>query len=159
MTDLVRYLRDRGIIAEEQGGWALVQAVPEIGRDLPESMRSMIQRKIDRLTEGDRRLLIAASVQGCEFESAAVARILNTDPADVEERLQALDCAYAFVKLLGEREFPDGTLTLRYSFVHVLYQNTLYATLAATRKASWSASAAEALLSFYGDRRRAGTAV
>jgi tetratricopeptide (TPR) repeat protein len=152
MTDLVRYLRDRGIIAEEQGCWAVVQAVPEIGPDLPESVRSMIQRKIDRLNDGDRRLLIAASVQGCEFDSAVVARILSIDPAEVEERLAALDGVYAFVKLLSEREFPDGTLTLRYSFVHALYQNTFYATLTATRKASWSASAAEALLSFYGDR-------
>jgi tetratricopeptide (TPR) repeat protein len=152
MTDLVRYLRDHGVIAEEQGRWALVKAVPEIGRDLPESMRSMIQRKIDRLTDGDRRLLIAASVQGYEFDSAVVARILNIDPEEVEERLEALDRVYAFVKLVSEYEFPDTTLTLRYSFVHVLYQNTLYATLTATRKASWSAAAAEALLSFYGDR-------
>jgi tetratricopeptide (TPR) repeat protein len=152
MTDLVRYLCDRGVIAEEQGHWALVKAVPEIGRDLPESVRSMIQRKIDRLDDGDRRLLIAASVQGCEFDSAVVARILNIDPAEVEERLEALDRVYAFVKLLSECELPNATLTLRYRFVHVLYQNTLYATLAATRKALWSAAAAEALLSFYGDR-------
>lgn len=152
MTDLVRYLRDRGVMAEEQGRWALVKAVPEIGGDLPESMRSMIQRKIDRLSDDDRRLLIAASVQGCEFDSAVVARILHIDAAEVEERLEALDRVYAFVKLLRECEFADTTLTLRYSFVHVLYQNTLYATLTATRKAAWSAAAAEALVLFHGDR-------
>jgi hypothetical protein len=31
-----------------------------------------------------------------------------------------------FVKLIGEAEFADRALTLRYRFVHILYQNTLY---------------------------------
>src|SRR5262249_50273421 len=40
----------------------------------------------------------------------------------------------------------------RYGFVHVLYQNSLYATLQPTRKAAWSASAARALLAHYGEK-------
>jgi tetratricopeptide (TPR) repeat protein len=44
---------------------------------------------------------------------------------------------------------PDGTLTLRYSFVHVLYQNALAASLAGARKASLSRAIAAALTDFY----------
>jgi len=73
--------------------------------------------------EEDRRLLVAASVQGYEFEAAVVAQALARDAADVEEQLQGLERVHAFVKLVREHEFPDRTLTLRYRFVHVLYQN------------------------------------
>src|SRR5262249_21386838 len=37
-------------------------------------------------------------------------------------------------------------------FVHVLYQNALYAALQPTRKAAWSAAAARALHGHYGDK-------
>src|SRR5262249_9012489 len=50
------------------------------------------------------------------------------------------------------REYPDGTLTLRYSFVHVLYQNALEASLSTTRKAALSGAAAQALAAAYRER-------
>jgi tetratricopeptide (TPR) repeat protein len=150
MADLVRYLRDRGVIASEQGRWVLAQSLPSIERDLPESVRGMIERKIAQLSEEDRRLLVAASVQGYEFDSAIVAKALELDPADVEERLEALERVYALVRLVNEREFPGHALTLRYRFVHVLYQNALYASLRPTRRAQLSAMVAEALLGCYG---------
>ena len=155
MADLVRYLRDRKVIAEEQGRWTLAQSVPEIERDLPESVRSLIERKIAQLSENDRRLLVAASVQGYEFDSAVVAKALAADPGEVEERLEALERVYGFVRLVEEREFPDRTLTLRYRFVHVLYQNALYGSLRPTRKAQLSTAVAEALLGYCGTQRTA----
>ena len=135
MADLLRYLRDRQVLTQEQGRWTLGQSVPDLQRDLPESVRGMIQRKIDQLSEDDRRLLVAASVQGYEFDSAVVARVLERDAAEVEDRLDELDRVHAFVRLVREQEFPDRTLTLRYRFVHVLYQNALYASLRPTRRA------------------------
>ena len=136
MADLLRYLRDRQVLTQEQGRWTLGQSVPDLRRDLPESVRGMIQRKIDQLGEDDRRLLVAASVQGYEFDSAVVARVLKRDAADVEDRLDELDRVHAFVRMVREQEFPDRTLTVRYRFVHVLYQNALYASLGPTRRAS-----------------------
>ena len=150
MADLVRYLRDRKVIAEEQGRWVLAQSLPSIERDLPESVRGMIERKIAQLSEEDRRLLVAASVQGYEFDSAIVTKALELDPADVEERLEALERVYALVRFVTETEFPGRVLTLRYRFVHVLYQNALYASLRPTRRAQLSATVAEALLACYG---------
>jgi predicted ATPase len=149
MADLLRYLRDRQVLTQEQGRWTLGQSVPDLRRDLPESVRGMIQRKIDQLGEDNRRLLVAASVQGYEFDSAVVARVLERDAAEVEERLDELDRVHAFVRLVREQEFPDRTLTLRYRFVHVLYQNALFASLGPTRRASLSAAVAQALLGYY----------
>jgi predicted ATPase len=151
MTDVVRYLRDRKVIGTKNGRWALVQTVPEIENDLPATVRSLIQRKIAQLDDVDRRLLLAAAVQGYNFDSATVARALKVDPAEVEERLQSLEHTHGFVTLREEDELPDHTLTVTYRFVHVLYQNALYATLTPSRRAALSASIAEALLAFYGD--------
>jgi tetratricopeptide (TPR) repeat protein len=150
VVELVRYLRDRGVIAEQDGHWVLAQSAQQIQRDLPESIRGMIARKLDRLEEEDRRLLDAAAVQGQQFDSATVARVLDGDVSLVEERLADLGRRHRLVQSLEEKEHPDGTLTQRYGFVHVLYQNALYAALPARRKATWSAAVAEALLAFWG---------
>ena len=83
-------------------------------------------------------------MQGYEFEAAVVARALALDAAEVEEKLGRLERVHAFVRLVDEHEFPDRTLTLRYRFVHVLYQNALYASLRPTRRASVSAAVARA---------------
>ncbi len=152
LVELLRYLRDRGVIAQEGGGWALAQAVPDFERELPESVRSLICKKIGQLGEGDLRLLTAASVQGYEFDSAVVAEALQLDAAEVEERLAALDRVHGLVRLVREEEFPDRTLTLRYRFVHLLYQNALYQGLQPSRRANWSAALAEGLLRHHGEQ-------
>ena len=151
MADLVRSLRSRDIIIERHGGWNLAQPVTDIVDELPESIRSVIERKIGQLADADRRLLVAASVQGDEFDAAVVAQALGSDAADVEERLQGLERTSSLVRPVREKELPDGTLTLRCRFVHVLYQNALYATLTPARRASLSRGVAEALVGFHGD--------
>jgi tetratricopeptide (TPR) repeat protein len=150
MADLLRYLKDRRVLAQEGGHWVLARPLEEVERELPESVRSMISRKIERLSENDRKLAIAASVQGHEFDSAVVSEALGLDPGDIEERLEALDRVHVFVRAVGEHEFPDRTLTLRYRFVHVLYQNVLYASLQPTRRASLSGKVAAALAKHHG---------
>ena len=50
---------------------------------------------------------------------------------------KVFNVAYKFVGKHDE-ELPDRTLSVRYRFVHVLYQNVLYASLQPTRRASLS---------------------
>ena len=61
---------------------------------------------------------------------------------------------FAFVKLTSEAEFPNHELTLKYRFIHVLYQNLLYATLRTRQKLSLSRDIAHALESFYGKQAK-----
>ncbi len=152
MADLVRYLRGHSVIANTSGAWMLAQTLPDLERELPESVRGMIERKIAQLEPEDHKLLTAASVQGHEFDSAVVAQALSLDADEIEERLEKLERVFAFVKLTSETEFPNRTLTLKYRFVHVLYQNALYAGLRATRKATLSRDVAQALEGCYGER-------
>jgi predicted ATPase len=155
MADLVRDLRDRGNIVRTEGGWRLDRPLPEFLADLPESIRGLIQHRTERLDEMDRLMLLAASVQGPAFDSAPVARVLGCEPTAVEDRLDALDRVHGLVRLEREREYADGTLTLRYSFVHAVYQNALYASLPPSRRAAWSATTAEALLAHHGENNPA----
>src|SRR5262249_8791292 len=78
---LLPSLRDRGVLAEVGGHWSRAQTLPDLRRELPESVRGMIGKKLDRLGEEDRRLLTVASVQGNEFDSAVVANALTWDAA------------------------------------------------------------------------------
>jgi len=156
MADLVRYLRDTGGIVEEDGHWTLSRSLPDAPRHLPASMRGMIERKIEQVEERDLKLLLAASVQGPEFDSAVLAEAAEMDPADVEDRLDTLERVHVFVHRGEESEFPDHSLTLSYRFVHVLYQNALYESLQPTRRAALSGRVARALVKRYGDQ---GTSV
>lgn len=152
LSALLRYFRDRKIIVHENGRWLLAKPLPDVDLDLPESMRAMIERIIGQLDENDHRLLVAASVQGHEFDSAVVAIALQQDEAFVEERLEILERVHQFTILIEEHEFPNKALSLRYRFTHVLYQNALYATLQPARRATLSNAVAEALITAYGDR-------
>jgi predicted ATPase len=154
IADLIRYLRDREVIHRQGETWMLAESIPDIGPELPESVRGMIRRKINQLDDADLRLLTAASVQGQEIDSAVSSKVLGMDSGEIEERLQALDEIHAFVRFVGEHELPDGTLTLRYRFVHGLYQNTFYASLKPTRRAALSEATAVALLGFYKEKSR-----
>jgi hypothetical protein len=152
MVDLLRHLRDRQVLAQEQGRWVLAQSLPDMQRELPESVRSMIERKIAQLDEEERRLLVAASVQGQEFDAVVVSKALGLDAAEVEEQLEGLERVHGLVRLVRELELPDRTLTLRYRFVHVFYQKALYASLRPTRRAALSAAVARALVGHYGEK-------
>jgi len=155
MVDLLRYLCDRKVIVKAEGNdnWRLARPLPHLIRDIPQSVTSVIERKIDQVCKRDREVLAAAAVQGHEFDSAAVACTLEADCAEIEERLERLDRINGFVKHVAENEFPNGTLSVRYRFVHVLYQDALYASLAPTRRTALSEALASALEAFYGENR------
>jgi len=152
MAELARYLRDQGVVTREGEVWVLAQAIPDFEGALPESIRGMIQRKIDTLSDADRRLLLASSVQGHDFDSAVIGRAIEMDLPDVEDRLDHLERVLALVTCLGEHELPDRTPNLRYRFVHILYQHALYSSLRGTRRSRLSAAVAQALEQAHGPR-------
>ena len=149
MVDLVRYMRDRGVIVNDAGQWRLAQSMPDVASDLPETITSTIHRKIERLDEIDRALLTTASVQGHEFDTVVLSDVLGLDAADVEERVEALARVHRLTRAIGDYECPDRALTVRYRFVHVFYQNVLYASLQPTRRAALSGKVARSLLAHH----------
>lgn len=152
MVDLLNYLVGRGVVAQVDGRWRLVQPLPDLVLDLPASVRSMIGRKLDRIQGAQRQILTAASVQGNSFDSAVIAGALDSDVIEVEEHLQQLDRVHRLVRFVAEHEFPDRTLTARYEFVHSLYQQALYHDLSPGRRTSLSLALAQRLEQHHGLR-------
>jgi predicted ATPase len=115
-----------------------------------DSLREMIGMRIRQIDDTLQTLLMTASVQGREFDSAVLAATMKLCTQDVEEALQELDENYGIVRRIREDELQDGRYTVRYRFVYALYQEVCYTSLAPTRKASISSSLAEAFLASYG---------
>jgi len=151
-TNLLQYLSERGDIVKTNEDWTLARPLSEIELDAPESVRSMIGKKVDQLSEEDRRTLQYASVEGAEFLSTVVADLLGMDPVDLEERLARLEKTHRLVITRGEEDLPDGSLATRYRFAHALYQNFLYGDLVNTRRVMLHKQAAQQLEKHYGKR-------
>lgn len=149
-TNLLQYLQERGDIARTNEHWSLSRPISEMALELPESVRSMIGRKVDALADEERRALQYASVEGQEFLSTVVASLLNVDEVDLEEMLAQLEKTHRLVVTLGEEELPDGSLATRYRFAHALYQNFLYDGLVAKRRIMLHRQAGEQLARHYG---------
>lgn len=151
MTDLIRYLCDQKVFVEEQGRWRLTQSLESLREIIPASTQRMIRLKIEHLTATDREILRCAAVQGAEFDSAVIARTLSLDPAFVEDRLQDLERSHAVVRQLYEHDFSGKALSVRYGFVHIFYQNSLFNMLSPSRRAADSLAVGRSLQDLAGD--------
>jgi tetratricopeptide (TPR) repeat protein len=148
LVDLLQDLNSSGLIARDDEGWILTRGLEDIA-NLPDSVRAMVDRQIANLSEEDRALLEAASVEGFEFHSAVLSSVLGRPIAETERALDELRTSHGLVRLAGELALPDGTLTGRYSFSHSLYASAFYGGLRASRRSGLSLDTAEALLRFY----------
>jgi predicted ATPase/tRNA A-37 threonylcarbamoyl transferase component Bud32 len=150
MADLLRYLSERRALIQDGQRWRMNGELPDLTREFPESVRGTIRRKLDRLDDVDRRLLAAAAVQGSEFDSLIVADVCDSDPTDVDNRLDQMERVHGLVRRIRVDELPDGALSIRYAFVHILHQQATYQDLLPTRRASLSLALARAIEKRYG---------
>jgi predicted ATPase/class 3 adenylate cyclase len=134
--ELLRHLMEAGAIVQEDGGrWHVVGEVAELG--LPQSVREVIGRRVERLGSDARRALSAAAVIGSDFDLGVLLAVVDLPQAQL---LDLLDEAVA-ASLLQESSERAG----RFTFVHVLVAHTLYEDLGATRRALLHRQVAEAL--------------
>jgi DNA-binding winged helix-turn-helix (wHTH) protein/tetratricopeptide (TPR) repeat protein len=165
-TSLVQFLVERGDIAKDEPAsfqrgedsnrigecWILTRPLSELDLVVPANVRKMLQRKIEVLEVEDRRALEYASIQGEEFTSALLARLLGTDDMALEERLDHLDKVHRLIQTIGEEELPDETFTTRYRFTHVLYQNALYHDVVKKRRTVLHREAGDLMIRLYRDQ-------
>src|SRR5688572_8431042 len=151
MADLLRDLRRRQQVRQKDGRWMLADDLMAVERELPASIRSAVQRKLESLDDADRRLLGAASVQGVEFDTVVIANALQLPEDEVEDRLDRLQREHALVKFVDEHEARDRSLTLRDRFAHQLYYAAFYESLRGTRRVALSRAIAERLVRRLGE--------
>jgi DNA-binding winged helix-turn-helix (wHTH) protein/predicted ATPase len=152
MVHLADYLVDDGIIVHDEEGWRLHRDVGDIESGIPENIRQLIEKQIDRLDAGERTVLEGASVAGVECSAVAIAAGVDQPTDWVEERCEALVQRHQFLSPARLVELPDGTITPRYKFNHVLYLDVLYRLLPAMRRAQIHRRIGESGEAIYGER-------
>src|SRR5262249_54888626 len=138
----------RGLLTGSNDRWELLAAPEMLEGDVPENVRQMIERQLSRLDPDEQRFLEAGSVADMEFSPAAGAPPLGDKPQSVQSRCDALAQRQLFIRSLGPREWPDGTVATRYRFAHALHRSTLYQRIAPGRR--------RALHQAVGEREEAG---
>jgi DNA-binding winged helix-turn-helix (wHTH) protein/predicted ATPase len=134
MVNAVDYLVAEKLITNGDGHWELAGDIGNIDVGVPDNVKQIIDRQIDHLGPENRRTLEAASVAGVEFSTLAVVAGLEESRDDVEERCSELARQGQYIRDCGLQEMPNGEVVTRYGFVHALYQNVLYESLASSRR-------------------------
>jgi hypothetical protein len=121
IEEIVRHLIDSGVRTHEAGAGELERV------GLPEDVRDVISRRLERLEPATIEWLRTAAVIGRDFDAKLLEKVLDFD----EERfLAALEDA-TDAGLVSEAPGEPG----RYSFAHALVRETLYEGMSSTRRA------------------------
>jgi class 3 adenylate cyclase len=124
--EVLRSLVESGRLLHDSttGRWSVDRSAP-LG--LPESVRDVIGRRVERLGDEARDVLTLAAVIGRSFDLELLVRLADEADGVLLDRLEAAVTA----SLLDESAERVG----RFRFVHALINQTLYAGLGATRRA------------------------
>jgi DNA-binding SARP family transcriptional activator len=138
VTEVVRLLvHERSLVEAPVGGrdWSV---------RVPESVRDVIQRRLDRLSAQCNEILQLSAVVGREFGLEQLRVLVGN--TSVDELLSLIDEACDAHAI---EEVPEAVD--RYRFAHGLIQETLVEELGTTRRVRLHARIAEALEALYGD--------
>jgi DNA-binding SARP family transcriptional activator len=115
------------------------------GVGIPEGVRELLRRRLDRLGPEPSRVLQLAAVVGREFDVAVLEELVAQSEDDVLDVLEELERAGILVEL----ERPAG----RYRFAHNLVREAIYDELTPTRRTRLHRDVGEALERVWVDRR------
>ena len=152
MVNMVEYLADQKAIVEEQGSWKLCADLSEVEQGVPSNLRDLIQKQIERLSPDERTVLEAASVAGMECSADAIAAGLENTVEWVEEHCEELARRHQFLSPAWLVQLPDGSVTPRHRFIHVLYREVPYRMIPPMRRSQIHRRIAERGVVIYGDR-------
>jgi DNA-binding SARP family transcriptional activator len=148
VTSLLDSWVERGLLRSEN------LDVERLARDVPDTVRELIEQMLEQLDPPDRELLAAASAIGQEFSVAAAAAASARGEGDVDVRCDALARTGRFLDRAEDEPWPDGTPATRYRFVHDLHREVLYDSLSAARRAAIHARIGNWLQAVHRDRPR-----
>jgi tetratricopeptide (TPR) repeat protein len=139
VTEVVRLLVQEGALAPDK-----LTSREHWSVRIPDGVREVIRRRLERLSERCQETLRTAAVLGREFRLEQLAA-LSPDLGD-ERLLGVVEEALA-ARVVEELPRSVG----RFGFTHALIQDTLVAGLSATRRSLLHAQIGAALEEFYGD--------
>ena len=175
VTEVVRLLVQEGQLGQAVSGVGAHGVRPDVGADLrvrlspgdreswtvriPESVRQVVGRRLERPSERCNETLTIASVIGRQFELGQLSRLVEDPSAGSVQRMSEDRLLEVLEEALAARvieELPTGLG--RYEFAHALIQETLAEELSLTRRVRLHARIAETLEELYGDSAEARAA-
>ncbi len=139
MNEFVELLTREGRLLPET-----ILAQRDWGAGVPEGLREVIGRRLDRLSGRCNEVLQLASVVGREFSLEQLARLLDSSEEELVGAAEEALAAHVVEELPG----AAGS----YRFTHALFQETLAGELSTTRRVRLHARIATALEELYGER-------
>jgi DNA-binding winged helix-turn-helix (wHTH) protein/tetratricopeptide (TPR) repeat protein len=134
MVNVVNDLVARGVLVRRDREWRIEGRLDRVTEWIPTGLHELLGRRMQRLPPPARRVLDAASVAGDEFAVAGVAAALGDDPDAVEDVCETLAAQGVLIAETGIAEWPDGSLSGRYRFLHALYRRVLYDGISEARR-------------------------
>jgi len=152
MVNVIEFLIQESVLVEEDGCWNLQLDLFEVEPGVPENIRQMIEKHIERLDPAEQRILEGASVVGMDCSAIAISAGLEEDVVRIEEICDGLARKHHFLFPAYLAELPDHTITPRYRFIHALYLDVLYKRVAPTRRSQIHGRIGERGEAIYGER-------
>ena len=140
VEEVFRHLCDEGKVFDAAGQF---RSDIEIGEtDVPENVRLVIGRRLERLGEKEQRVLAAAAVIGRSFSFRL---LTEASQIDVDELFSVIEKAQQMGLIISSAEGPDNPFT----FTHELVRQTLLAAISAPRRQQLHAAIADTIESLY----------
>jgi predicted ATPase len=140
VEELYRHLFEEGKLFDADGRFRTDLTIDEI--DIPENVRLIIGRRLERFDENEKRLLAAAAVIGRSFSFQLLTEISQVD---VDELFAVVEKAQQMGVIVPSSEGPERPFT----FGHELVRQTLLAGISAPRRQRLHASVADAIERLY----------
>jgi tetratricopeptide (TPR) repeat protein len=140
IEEVYQHLVEEGKVFDEAGQFRTDIEIDET--DVPENVRLIIDRRLERFNEHEKRVLAAAAMIGRNFSF----RLLNeVSQIDVDELFTAIEKAQQMGIIIPSSEGPEQPFT----FAHELVRQTLLAEVSAPHKQQMHAAVADAIERVY----------
>jgi class 3 adenylate cyclase/tetratricopeptide (TPR) repeat protein len=142
VEEVVKSLQEAGVVQRAGEGWTVTEGLDDL--IVPDTIQDVIAARIDRLPEGPKRVLQAASVIGRRFSGRLLDRIVepSAGTATLLRSLLALELIHE------TRVFPEA----EYVFKHALTQEVAYGSLLGQRRKELHRRIAAAIEDLYAER-------
>jgi predicted ATPase/DNA-binding winged helix-turn-helix (wHTH) protein len=149
MVAALEDMAKRNLVTRANGQWQLQVPLEQIVFEVPDDLRHMIEAQLERLSEQEQSALELASIAGASFSASVISSASDIASSSLENLYEELSRRHHIVKWAGTQSHPDGSVTERYEFVHVVYRQVLYDRQSPGRRAKLHRRIGERLAAMY----------